>query len=368
MIKIIFIIDILGSGGAERVMSILANRFTEIGYDITIFSKAHGPSFFKLEEKVKVVYPKVKIKYNNYSTNIINRLRLYLNIYAFLKKEEPDLVIPFSTTTNGTVIPICKLLGLHVIASEHTNYKVGLNSFPTWFIKRHIYPHADLITVLTERDKKEFYVKFMKNVTVMPNPLSLLPISYPDNLKRGKIILAIGNVSRVFIKGFDNMLQIFTHISLRYSDWKLWIAGGGDPSNINDLIQKYNLTERVSLLGEVKDIQKYMRQSSIFAMTSRWEGLPMVLIEAMSQGMACISFDCFTGPRDIITDGFDGILVEDQNKTQFENQLSELMENHDLRLTLSRNAVETSKKYLPEIIINKWISLIEKSNCDEQVF
>jgi glycosyltransferase involved in cell wall biosynthesis len=255
------------------------------------------------------------------------------------------------------------LLGLRVIASEHSNFKVSIKSFPIWFVKRHIYPHANFLTVLTERDKSEYYGRFMKNVVVMLNPLSLVPVKNVNLLKREKIILSIGEVPSWRIKGFDNLLEIFLKISVQYPDWKLVIIGRGDQSYLLDIIQKSNLAGRVSLPGEIKNVQTFMQLSSIYALPSRWEGLPMVLIEAMSQGMACIAFDCFTGPGDIITNRLDGILIEDQDINQFVCGLSELIENQDLRLSLGTNAIETSKKYLPEKIVKRWRNLIENPSA-----
>jgi GalNAc-alpha-(1->4)-GalNAc-alpha-(1->3)-diNAcBac-PP-undecaprenol alpha-1,4-N-acetyl-D-galactosaminyltransferase len=104
-----------------------------------------------------------------------------------------------------------------------------------------------------------------------------------------------------------------------------------------------------------------MQQSSIFVLPSRWEGLPMVLIEAMSQGMACIAFDCFTGPADIITHNHNGILVEDQNIDKFSTELSFLIENEKIRKTLGQNAIEKSKDFLSSKIVKMWITLITET-------
>jgi len=317
MVKLIFVIDSMISGGAERVMAVLANGFSESGYDTTIISKAHKSSFYQLGDNVKLVYPKTVVDYKNKVTILLTRLKLYLDIYKYLKAEKPDFVIPFSTTTNGVTIITCKLLGLKVIASEHNNFKLNLNSFKVWVIKRIIYPHARLLTVLTERDRNEYYGKFMDNVIVMPNPLPLEPAENVGNLLREKIILFVGDLSRWDQKGFDNLLEVFSQISPEYQDWKLVIAGSGNQSRLKEKIGELGLLENVSILGEVREIRTLFRESSIFALTSKWEGLPMVLLEAMSQGLACIAFDCFTGPRELITDRRDGILVEDQNLNAF---------------------------------------------------
>ena len=361
MVKLIFVADTLSSGGAERVMSVLAKSFAETGYDTTILLNTAGPSFYNLGEKVKLVHTPAQINHKNRATVAVSRFGIYSDIFRYLKTEKPDLVITFSTTTNGPVILICKLLGLRVIASEHSNYRVRLNSLQVWLIKRLIYPRADLLTVLTERDCNEYYSKFMNNIVVMRNPLAMKPAE-TVNSDREEVILAIGFVSpcKLRIKGLDTLLEVYQKIAAKFPNWRLVIAGGGDPGSLNKIIGEYGLSSYVSLIGEIKDVQPLMEHSSIFALTSRWEGLPMTIIEAMSQGMACIAFDCFTGPGDIITDNCDGILVEDQNTDQFIEKLSRLIENKNLRLELGRNAIETSKKYLPEVILPEWYKLIER--------
>ena len=360
MRKIFFVIDSLTSGGAERVATVLANELSQRGNTITIISKAHVPPFYKLDPAVELIYPKTHIAYfGNKLLKLFSRMKVYWEIYNKLKKECPDLVISFSTTTNGSIIPICKFLGIRVIACEHNNYKLGLKSLFIRFIKRRIYPLTDMLTVLTNRDLNQYYGSFMKNVLVMPNPLSIKPINKRRKLS-DKNILVIGNVSKWEQKGFDNLLEIFSEVVKKYPGWKLKIAGGGSSDYLNDLIRKLDLETNVELLGAVKDIPSLMRKCAVFVLTSRYEGLPMALIEAMSQGMACVAFDCFTGPGDIITHGVDGILVENQNKVKFIESLSVLIEDESLRSRLGENAIETSKKYLPNVIMDRWVNLIDK--------
>lgn len=360
MKKIIFVINSLESGGAERVMSILANEFVNLNYEVSIISKVPKKPFYKLDQRIKLIYPTNRISYKSKITTFSDRLLVYYSIYKILKNNKPDLVVPFSTTTNGTIIPICKILGLKVVACEHNNYKVNLNSPLIWFIKRYIYKKTDILTVLTNRDVEQFYSHFLKNVFVMPNPLALVPRKSNDNDSKENTILAIGNLNRWKHKGFDNLIRIFKRISLEHPDWKLKIAGAGQQEYLLKLITENELTERVFLLGEIENIAQVMQNASIFVLTSRWEGLPMVLIEAMSQGMACIAFDCFTGPADIIDNNIDGILVEDQNIDEFINKLSLLIENDDIRKNLAIKAVEKSKEYLPERIMDKWHELLTR--------
>jgi GalNAc-alpha-(1->4)-GalNAc-alpha-(1->3)-diNAcBac-PP-undecaprenol alpha-1,4-N-acetyl-D-galactosaminyltransferase len=333
----------------------------QLNYDVSIISKACLHPFYPLDDKVKLIYPTKNINYKNTITTLLGRLKVYRFIYKTLKKEKPDVVIPFSTTTNGVIIVICKLLKINVIASEHTNYKVGVNSLPIKIIKRWIYPMVNALTVLTERDKEQYYSKFMDNVVVMHNPLPFTPLDNLDTLhNRDKIVLAVGSVERWHIKGFDNLLKIFSQVVSKHPEWKLKIAGGGNSEYLVELINSLNLSENVELLGAVSNIRKLMQTASIFILTSRWEGLPMVLIEAMSQGMGCVAFDCFTGPRDILTNGEDGFLIEDQNNEKFVAQLIRLIEDEDLRYEVGASAIETSKKYLPHKIAAKWELLFKQ--------
>jgi len=340
-------------------MSILANRFIILGYSVDIISKSHQKPFYDLDRRISIVFPKKVINYSNVFDSFWGRILVYIEIFNYFRKQRPDVVIPFGLSTNGVIILLCKVLKLRTIASEHTNYKVGLNLFFVRFIKKYIYPLANTLTVLTEKDA-EYYRKYMDNVVVMPNPLSLKPISEYDNFKRNDIILAVGDVSRWHTKGFDNLLNIFSDISGKYFNWKLIIVGGGDNEYLSAQVKHLNLEERVCLFGPTKEVQVMLRSAKIFALTSRHEGLPMVLIEAMSQGLPCIAYDCFTGPGDIITNGADGVLVEDQNTQDFHTKLSMLIEDPDMRAKLASNALQTCNKYLPDNIITMWQKLIEE--------
>ncbi len=343
------------------MMTILANALAELGHEVTIISKIKTSVSYPLSEDVRLYYPETRVNYRSKLTTLLGRLGTTRDLYRFLRKKRPDVVIPFSTTTNGVLIVICRMLGLPVIASEHMNYKTTSEKFSHRFIRRYIYPRADYLTVLTNRDKEEYYNRFMKNVVVMPNPLSLIPFSNEEAGSREKCILAVGDLNRIEHKGFDSLLQIFANIRVKHPDWNLCIAGGGEAQPVEDLIEKFGLVGHVTLLGHIKEVQKYMQSCSIFALSSRYEGLPLVLVEAMSQGIACIAYDCFTGPAEMITPGFDGILVEDQNMDSFEKELSKLINDEELRKELGNHAIDSSRKFIPEEIVPLWQALIEKT-------
>lgn len=358
--KLIFVTGGLISGGAERVMSIIANGLSERGFNVSIISKQHVKPFYKLNEQVKILYPKNKISYNKGFKRFFSILIVLIDIFKILKLEKPDVVIPFSTTTNGSIIIVSKLLKIKVIASEHSNYKFGLKNPSNWFIKRLVYKMSDYLMLLTQRDADEYYSSFIKNIVVMPNPLPLSPINYNTEFQKAKIILAIGNVSRWKTKGFDNLLTIFANIQNKIPKYKLVIIGGGDKTFLKNICKTLNIIDRVEFVGEVTDVKNYMQKASVFVLTSRIEGLPMVLIEAMSQGLPCVAYDCFTGPAEIITNGKDGVLINDQNKEDFGQQLIKLLENKNKLSLFSKQAILKSKKYDANAILDKWEDLINK--------
>lgn len=358
MKNLCFVTDSLNSGGAERVLTIIANELFKLGYNVKIICKVHQPSFYELEDGITIIYPKTEINYKNFFFRVFTTLNVYLQIKNILNSIKPNVVIPFSTTTIASTVIISKLLGLKTIACDHLNYRDG--GIFRYLIKRYIYPLSDMLTVLTQRDKDEFYGNFMNNVVVMPNPLSITPIEFIDKDKiKVKQIVAVGNVSRWHHKGFDILITLFKEFLSYESDWNLIIVGGGDGTYLNNLITNFSLEDRVTLLGSSTNITEQLNKSSIFALTSRKEGLPMVLIEAMSQGLACIAFDCYSGPRDILTNETDGLLIEDQNTEEFLKGIIRLTREPELRLKLGRAAVATSKKYSKDIITNKWVELLE---------
>jgi glycosyltransferase involved in cell wall biosynthesis len=191
-------------------------------------------------------------------------------------------------------------------------------------------------------------------VHVIPNPVSFLPSE--GQRPRKKIILAAGGLNRWEIKGFDNLLRVFSRIRSRYPDWRLAIAGGGDigKTPLVQLATELDIVDKVDFLGLVSDLDREMRESEIFVLSSRYEGFSMVLLEAMSQGCACVSFDCVAGPGELITNEVTGLLVENQNLEAMAVALCRLIEDPALRRALSGRAREASENYAPNKIGATW--------------
>lgn len=354
--KIHFISSTLEGGGAERVLAIIASAFAEkANYNISIITINKGNDKYNLPPSIKRIsmdYGKIP---NHTIKGIVNLTRFYSD-----KKNRPDLIISFVTLTNLISILVARLYSIKIIVEEHNSYLRSMErrKFLTDFTRKHLYKRADLLTVLTSFDVA-FYKKYGANVVVMPNPCSFPPIQNKV-LNRDKTILAVGNLDRYHHKGLDNLLDLVAPILKSNPDWKLKIAGSGDHGFelLQGLSEKNEISEQVIFTGFVSNISELMRASAIFILPSRFEGLPMVLLEAMSQGMACIAYDCKTGPSDIITNNVNGLLIADQNKEEMQSGLNALIHNERLRERLSEAGIESLDNFEVTNILKRYENLI----------
>lgn len=352
--KIDFVISVFDNGGAERVMAILANHFVSQGHHVNLISFNKGDAY-EINPKIN----RVKLHSGKIKNHKIRALLNLLNYYK-LKSNRPDLLISFNTLNNLNSIIVAKLRGIKIIVSEHNNHLYSENPKKlTYLTKTFFYKFANHVTVLTNYDL-DFYKKNNINVSVLPNPCTFAP-NEENGHSREKTILAVGSLNRYLHKGFDNLIEIVEPILNKYPDWTLKIIGGGEKGKtfLESLIQKKGLTEQIILTGLQNNVGQYMKEGAIFVLPSRFEGLPMVLLEAMSQGMACIAYDCTTGPSDIIENEVNGVLIPDQNIIKMQEGLTRLIENNELRNTLGNEALKSLDRFSVETIANKWHDLFE---------
>lgn len=355
--KILCFIRTLNQGGAERVMSILANELSARGYQITIVTDIQSPLAYEIREQICI-----RDLYENIRNlkGFFQKLALHKHIRSIVREESPDVIISFMYGLTYKVL--ISLIGMKVpiISSEHACFHNLKDCSFSEYIKRFwINKLATVVTVLTRRDY-DFIGKRLKHKVVMPNPVSF-DVLQDNSHERIKGIMACGSIDRYEIKGFDRLIRIWGKLAKNYPDWHVDIIGGGNEKNMNyvkNLIEESGLSDKIKLLGASNDIKNLMRKYPIFALTSRIEGFSLVLVEAMSQGCTCISFDCEAGPREIINKDIDGILVPDNDEEMFAKQLSRLIENKELREKLSSNAINHMQRFSKENIVNKWESLI----------
>ena len=349
--KIVFIISSLQAGGAERVISNIANNFDNIGHNITILVLSKETPFYSINSSIELIQLGVdKPK----GRDFISRAKHIPNIIFTLKSNildlNPDIVISFLTKVNIISTIVSKLTKTPIIVSERTNFN-ALNKKMWRFLRRVIYPYSDALVVQSKFDKEKYY--FHKNCQIIHNPI--YKFNRYKNIKREKIVLAVGRL--VELKGFDMLIEAFS--SLKNRDWRLIIAGEG---KIRDKLQKQiidnKMEKSISLIGRVSDIERYYKKASIFVLSSRIEGFPNVLIEAISYGCPSIAFNCLTGPSDIIKDGENGLLVEANNVKGLSKNIELLQNNKELRDKFSKSGVEISKELSIDKISNRWLEVI----------
>ena len=349
MNKIAFIIFSLASGGAERVLTILANELIR-KYKIYIITFSSDDPFYSLDSRIE----HIKLGIDKESKNIFQSIKNFLIRLVVLKKALRDINaninISFMTHTNILSIIVSKLNGQHIIISERAAYDF-YNSLALNILRRIIYPFCDMLVLQTLSDQNNY--KFATNNIVIYNPVSEI-----QNMKMNKknIILGVGRLENK--KGFYNLILAFEKLKL--DDWQLHIAGDGPQRiELENLIKKLRL-DNVKLLGNKKDIFSQYAVASIFVLCSQREGFPNVLLEAMSCGCAVVSFNCNYGPGEIIENRKNGILVEDQNFEELANEIRALTMDNDMRKKIASEAVRVKEKFSLEKIVKQWDSVIQK--------
>lgn len=354
MKKICFLAGNLNnSGGTERVCSIIASELSNIGYDVSILSITGGDSpFFPLSKNVKVhsIFPQPgRILYR--TPAIIYKLRNYL------KEESIDTLIVVESMSVLFTLPAIQGLSIKHICWEHFHFNVNLGKRSRDLARQLAARYCDVVVTLTKKDK-EYWLQGTKHkaqIISIPNP-SPYKTQKDKKCQESKIVLAVGRLTHQ--KGFDLLVQAWAKVAKERPDWKLIILGEGeDRQLLTELINKHQLSSKVNLVGTVNNTEDYYKKSDIFCLSSKYEGFGMVLIEALAFGLPIVSFDCDTGPAEILEDT-GSILVPPNNVELLADALIKLMDNEEERKAISFKSKEKSKEYQPEAIIRQWDELL----------
>lgn len=350
MYKLLILIDrISNSGGTDRVASTLSSLLCKDNYDVTLFSLEEGDPFYPIA-------PEVKIRY----AHAANRQMKLLEFIRFARSEHPDgiMIISMGKLSVQSILAL-KLFRIKakIICCDH----VSIETFKPAIRKLKVfcYSLADKIAVLTNHDKHYLETKYkVKNVHVVRNISPFAgereAVSF-DTLyaqKQNKV-LAVGRLT--YQKNFGRMLDVWKKVNKQ--GWRLQIVGKGEEQD--ELLQKIKasgLEESTEIVTPNKQINEFYRSAGMIIMTSRYEGLPMVLIEAKDFALPAIAFDCKTGPAEIIKD--DGYVVEYDNDDLFVRHLNELIADNEKRKALAQAAWRNSENYGPTLILKKWNDIL----------
>ena len=363
------------AGGMERVLTMKANYFAEhFGYDITIIlTEGEGkPFFYPLSDKVKVVNLNIGFE-ELWTCSFIKKIVVYLrkqHLYKMRLEEElmrirPDITVSMLRREINFINEIkdgSKKIGeIHINRANFRNFeskdenlikklfaKVWMNDL-TNKLKR-----LDRFVVLTEKDK-EAWVE-LDNVCVIPNPLSFIPQNISKLTERR--VIAVGRYCHE--KGYDLLLKAWCIVQNSIADWRLEVFGEGDRSQYEEMISSLNIDRhRCILHGRSSNIQDEFEKSSLAVCSSKFEGFGLVITEAMSCGLPVVSFDCPWGPRAIIHDGEDGLLVENGNVEKLADAIIWMIQHPEMRSKMATKAIENVQRFSIEKIAEKWRSLFD---------
>ncbi len=344
--KILFVIPVLEAGGGQRFISTLANYLSIQGHSITIISLRKGESFYPLEPNVNLVtLGYVPIQTANKVKRLVSRIETFFELRSTILKAKPDFVYSILSSTNLLTIASTLFSGIPLYVNDVMSPMRDRTKLER-FARRILYPKAKGIICMTEEARGIIARETgAQNIGVIPRPLK--EMRAPESVKRTKIILNVGRLHPD--KGQEDLIEAFA--KLNDDQWKLVFVGDGPSEDVlKEKCRQLGVSDRVDFIGAVENVDSWYYSSSIFAFTSYNEGWGNALSEAMHASLACVSYDCVTGPKEMIDDQFSGLLVPVGDIDSLTMALERLIEDKDLRQLLGQNAHEASDRYRIENI------------------
>lgn len=352
-----FLSDITKVGGIERVTSTLVSQlieFQDINIDIVSMFKGREFLNYSIPDTVSIKYL-IQKKHGAKPHSFGRAITMFSNLAIvrnFFINSDYDIVIaqsfPIALSLFLSGYPPKKIIAVeHVFAGYYNRF--------VQIIRFYVYSKMRQIVVLTKADKL-FFEKGLpsEHIKVIPNPVRKIDTIYAP--LTNKKIISVGRLE--YQKGYDNLIKGFAELHSKYPDWELNIYGEGSLRNsLQRQINKLGLKNVVNLCGLTDDIDSKLEESAFFVMPSRFEGFGMVLVEAMSHGVPCISYDCPNGPSDIIKNGHNGLLVENQNLSALMTAIESLIKDPIERKRLGHNAPESISCFSESVIAQKWYEL-----------
>lgn len=378
-LKIVYVTPALYmAGGVERVLTLKANYFADyFGYDITIIltEGKDKPLFYPLSDKIKVINLNIGFE-ELWTCSFLKKIFVYLKKQRQFKEAltnelmqlRPDITISLLRREINFINDIKdgsrKIGELHVNRANYRNFKTENVGFVKKVFARYwssnLLSHLkklDKLVVLTGKDR-EAWVE-LNNVVVIPDPLSFTPASVSSLTE--KRVVAIARYSHE--KGIDLLLKAWAIAEKRVDDWRLDVFGDGDRIAFEQMIDKLSIDRtRCQLHGRTNNVEQEYVNSSLFVLSSRFEGFGMVITEAMACGLPVVSFDCPWGPRSIITNHEDGLLIENGDIVALAEGLSSMMSDNSLRQSMQNAGLRNVQRYSIGQIAEQWKVILESND------
>lgn len=331
------------------MMSELANYLVKNDVGVWLILMFRDEVFYSLDQDIHIIEPSFKKRWN---------FTYAFFLFPFLRQKirsiHPEAVLSFGERYNSYVLLATLGLSAPVYISDRSSPNKRLSRFNLWMSKT-LYKKAAGIIAQTSKAAELLSARVngvQANIQVIPNPLR--EINRANYQKKNQIV-ALGRLVRE--KRYDRLMEIMS--KLKDKAWTLVIIGEGRlRPQVESLINEYGLKDRVFLAGQQREVDLFLGESRIYALTSDIEGYPNALCEAMAHGLACVSFDCVAGPSDIIEHGKNGILIEDGNTELFARELDLLIEDEDKRRSLGEEAEKILTRLQGERIFEQYLKFI----------
>lgn len=354
MKKIAIVTRNMFGGGAERVIAELINYFYSINIECLLITINKGDIFYDLPTEIKL------IEIGEKSPNkLIDKFLKYREVRKIIKWNKPEIVLSMPEDIGIYVIPSLLFLGIPLVISERNNPWVMPDRKITRFLRRVFYPYADGFIFQTDMAASFFNKKIQKKSITLSNPLDIRRVPKPYIGERKKEVVAAGRLTEQ--KNFKLLIEAFSEFYKKNNDYKLIIYGEGKlRSELLDMANKLIPPEAFSLPGKTSNLLEKINRSAMFVLSSDYEGLPNVLIEAMVMGMPVIATDCPSGgPKSLIVNKENGIIVPVGDVNALVNAMEKLT-NESYNKVLGNNAFALREKLRGNVIYEEWLNYLIK--------
>ncbi len=347
--KLLFYNYAMNMGGIERTIAGLANLLCE-EHEVLVTQFLSDPSFYDLDERVRFE----PLGFTAGGNVVVRTLNLYRAIRSLLVRERPDVVFCMSLTHLILFCQAAHGLKTVVLGAESANPKNDLSKRAVRQRARSV--RADGFIFQTERARDAYPERTARGSAVIANAIwneDVLnaPEVAPEKQKR---IISVGRLE--YVKGYDFLIDAFSRLAEEFVEWSLVIYGEGNArAALEEQIAQSGYADRISLPGRDLHAYRHVRASEIFVLSSRSEGMPNTLLEAMACGVCCVATDCPNGPREIVRDGENGLLIESQNVDAMTEALRRVMADDALRAKLAAGGKKILSEHTPEWYAAAWL-------------
>ena len=347
----------MGKGGAERVISVLANELINEN-EVSILLNTTKDKAYELDERIKLLETDKK----EIPIALIRNLRRLYVSEKLIKKEDPDIIISFLPMPSYRVLLLRKYIKKPIIICDRNDPKREYKSFINKFLMKKLYKKADGFVFQTKEQKEFFDEEIQSKSVIIYNPIKTEFLNKNESALKEDTIINVGRL--VEQKNQKMLINAFLKISNKYKNYKLKIFGTGPlEKQLTEQIQELNLQGKVQLCGVSDDIKKELEKAKIFVLSSDYEGMPNALIEAMAVGLPVISTDCpCGGPRELINNEENGLLIEANNTEELVEKLEYLIENKEKAISIGKKAEVIKEKLNLTNIVKQWQSYIMEVN------